>query len=190
MGEIALKEKSNLICNFKAPDKKHFSIWLEFKEEVKDSGLDICYVALSLFQAWLKAVKSVETATFRIGSPITIINLQQENHFEYIVAKPRRLPLPSFCTSKRMSGTLRSRALQAYICEKARELNRSFSFFDFPELGHSLFRKLVLELRKRGKILPLEPRTNPRLYALSDQIFDYPSMQENITVKPKFTEGS
>lgn len=71
--------------------------------------------------------------------------------------------------------------------EKARELNRSFSFKDFTEINHDLFRKLILELKKRNKVLPLKPRTNQQFYILIEWRTRYPTMTENTTVKPEFT---
>jgi hypothetical protein len=84
--------------------------------------------------------------------------------------------------------TICSMAFRAYIMEKARELNIAFSFMDFPEINHDLFRKLILELRTRQKILALKPRTNPRFYILHEWKDRYPTMSENNRVKPKFTE--
>jgi hypothetical protein len=63
---------------------------------------------------------------------------------------------------------LRSLFVQAYIMEKARDLQRSFSFTDFQELGRDLFRKSILELKNRKKIIALKPRTNPQVYTLTE----------------------
>jgi len=181
--------RQNFICNFRAPDLTHFQIWLDFKEAVRNRGLDICFVTLTLCQAWLKGIKEV-TATCQIATPLQVINLQQQNTFVYSVRKPRREPPELICSRKKYAGTITSMAFQAYIIDKASDLQRSFSFRDFLELRHSLFRKCVLKLKERGKILPLQPRTNPRFYILREWLPDYPTMKENNRVKPRFTRDS
>lgn len=178
--------RPNYICNFRAPDLEHYQIWLNFKEAARDRGLDICYLTLTLCQAWLKGVEGA-TATYQIATPTQVINLQQQNTFVYSVQKPRRESPELICSRKEYSRTITSRAFQAYVMEKARDLQRSFSFRDFPELGHGLFRKCVLRLKKRGKVLPLQPRSNPRFYVLREWLADYPTMKENNRVKPRFT---
>jgi hypothetical protein len=178
--------RQNLICNFRAPNPEYHQIWLDYKEAARSLGLDICYLTLTLCQAWLKAIKGKEEAT-RLSTATQIINVQMQNTFVYSVQKPRREPPELICSRKKYSRTITSRAFQAYVMEKSRDLQRSFSFRDFLELGHSLFRKCVLELKKRGKILPLQPRTNPRFYILREWIPDYPTMKENNRVKPRFT---
>jgi len=57
--------------------------------------------------------------------------------------------------------------------EKVRDLNRSFSYRDFLELEHNSFRKIVLRLKKKGKIIALPQRTNPRYYVLAERLKDY-----------------
>lgn len=86
--------------------------------------------------------------------------------------------------------TICSKAFQAYIMEKARELDISFSFKDFPEINHDLFRKLILELKRRRKILALKPRTNPQFFILTKWSARYPTMTENNAVKPRFAGES
>lgn len=178
--------RRNYICNFRAPDSKHHRVWLDFKQEARGRGLDICYLILSLCQSWLKAVESVSSTT-QIVTSLQVINLQQQNTFVYSVQKPRRDPHQLFCSRESYNRTIRSLAFQAYVVEKARDLNRSFMFRTFSELGHDLFRKCILDLKRRGKVLPLEPRTNPRFYILSEWRERYPTMLENITIKPGFT---
>lgn len=180
--------RRNLICNFRAPNQEHHQIWLDFKEAVRSRGLDICFVTLSLCRAWLKGLERADTS--QITTPIQVINLQQQNTFVYSVQKPRREPLELLCSRKVSSRTIISRLFQAYIMEEARDLQHSFCFRDFPELGHSLFRKCILKLKNKEKILPLKPRTNPRFYILREWLPFYPTMKENNRVKPRFTSGS
>ena len=185
-GEGSNLGRQNLICNFRAPDREHFQIWQNFKEAAKNRGLDVCYLILSLCQAWLKSDETAKEIA-QITTANQIINLQQQNTFVYSVQKPRREPNELICSSGTQFRTVRSRALQAYIIERARELPESFSFRDFPELGHSLFRKCIMELKKRGKVIPLDPRTNQRFYILTERKPDYPTMNENNRVKPRFS---
>ncbi|MFX0117169.1 MAG: hypothetical protein ACFFB3_21670 [Candidatus Hodarchaeota archaeon] len=181
--------RQNLICNFRAPNPEYHQIWLDYKEAARSLGLDICYLTLTLCQAWLKAIQGREEAT-RLSTATQVINVQMQNTFVYNVQKPRREPTELICSRKEYTRTLRSLLFQAYVMEKARDLQRSFLFRDFPELGHNLFRKCVLELKKRGKILPLQPRTNPRFYILREWVPDYPTMKGNNRVKPRFTRDS
>ena len=184
-----ISRRRNYICNFRAPDLEHYQTWLDFKEAARSRGLDICYLTLTLCQAWLKALEGT-TATYQIATPTQVINLQQQNTFVYSVQKPRREPPELICSRKEYTRTLRSLLFQAYVMEKARDLQRSFSFRDFPELGHDLFRKCIFKLKNREKILPLQPRTNPRFYILAEWIPNYPTMFENTIVKPRFTGES
>lgn len=181
--------RRNYICNFRAPDLEHYQVWLDFKEAARSLGLDICYLILTLCQAWLKANEGTKEAT-KVSTATQVINVQMQNTFVYNVQKPRRESPELICSRKEYSRTLRSLVFQAYVMEKARDLQQSFSFRDYPELGHSLFRKCILRLKKRGKILPLQPRTNPRFYILREWVPDYPTMKANNRVKPRFTRDS
>lgn len=181
--------RQNLICNFRAPDQEHYQIWSDFKEAVRSRGLDICFVTLALCQAWLKGIEGSREPS-QIATPSQVINLQQQNTFVYSVQKPRRQPPKLICPRKAYSRTVTSMAFQAYVTEKARDLQRSFSFRDYLELGHDFFRKCILKLKRRDKIIPLLPRTNPRYYILPEWRNKYPTMLGNNGVKPGFTRGS
>lgn len=184
------KPRHNYICNFRAPDREHYQIWENFKESAHAHGLDICFLTLKLCQAWLSGVKETKEMSHQITTATQVINLQQQNTFVYSVQKPRRSSTVLICSRRDYSRTITRLALQAYVMEKARDLQRSFSFRDFLELGHNSFRKCVLELKKRKKIVPLEPRTNPRFYVLCEWLSRYPTMSKNNGVKPKFTRVS
>ena len=181
----ATAQRTNWVCNFRAPNKEKYNLWLKFKEETRKRGLTNCFVVLSLCNAWMTALEGSEEI-IKIGTATQIINIQMQNSFVYNTQKPRRIP-PLSCAKQSISRTITSRAWQAYILEEARELDRSFSFLDFTELGHNYFRKLILELKNRNKILPLEPRSNPRFYILKERLPRYPCMFGNNIVKPKFT---
>lgn len=118
-----------------------------------------------------------------------IYNINQQNTFAYEPGKPRRQPLSLNCAKRQYSRTISSSAAEAYVMEKARDFNRSFSFRDFLELRHDSFRKIVSRLKKKGKIIPLPQRTNPRFFILAERLPDYPTVTENTTVKPGFTPG-
>lgn len=185
MKKTSTSQRVNWICNFRAPNKEQHNLWLKFKEETSKRGLTNCFVVLSLCKAWMTALEGSEEAA-KIVTTTQIINIQMQNSFVYNTQKPRRNP-PLSCAKQGVSRTITSRAWQAYILEEARELDQSFSFKDFAELGHDFFRKCVLELRKRNKILALEPRSNPRFYILREWLPRYPTMFNNNIVKPKFT---
>jgi hypothetical protein len=182
-----IRPRQNFHCNFRAPNKKWFQVWLELKEATKTMGLDICFVVLTLCRAWLKALKEGNSSC-QLETKSQMIFLCQANTFNYNVQKPRRERFQRDCSKNLPKCTLCSKAFQAYIIDKVRDLNRSFSFKDFLEINHDLFRKLILELRNRHKILPLTPRTNPEFYILAEWKPRYPSMNGNNTVKPKFTD--
>lgn len=185
---VMADSRPNYICNFRAPDAEHYQIWQDFKKSAQDRGLDVCYVTLTLCEAWLKGVEGSKEVS-QVVSPTRIINLQQQNTFVYGVEKPRREPTRLNCAKTQYSRTISSSMAEAYVMEKARDLNRSFSFLDFRELKHDSFRKIVTRLKKRGKIIALPQRTNPRFYVLSERLADYPNVSENNTVKPLFSDG-
>lgn len=178
--------RKNYLCNFRAPSQEWFNIWQKFKEETRNLGLDVCFVTLTLIKSWLEALSNTISVS-QINTHSQIIILYQTNSFNYIAGKPRREPLQLDCSTNYSKSTIIRRALQAYILQKAKELNRSFSYMDFPEIPHNSFRKLILELKKQGKILPLEQRTNPRFYIPTEWKDLYPPVTQNNTVKPTAT---
>ena len=110
----------------------------------------------------------------KILKPPEIIFIEQQNNFYYQVSKPRREPLKFNCAKKGFSRTISSLAAEAYVTEKARTLESSFSFRDFLELGHATFRKIVLRLKKKERIVALPKRTIPRYYILAENKANYP----------------
>jgi hypothetical protein len=168
-----------LICNFRAPNYEHKQLWVRFKQHVWDQGLDVCNVVLSLVKAYLDGSSQVNSA-------FSVQNIQMNNTFLYQVQKPRREP-ESICAKTGFSRTIRRMALDALVMEKARELNRPFSYRDFLYLSHDLFRKSVMRLKAQEKIVALEPRTIPRFYCIAERKSDYGIVTENNTVKQLFT---
>ena len=171
---VVKTEPKNLLCNFRAPDLAHFEIWQEYKKWCQDHGLDNCHLVLSWCDAHLKAMKGIPSKT-SIITPEQIINQQNQFNLYYQVQKPRREPIQMNCAKPGFQRTINSMAYEAYVMERARALNRSFSFRDFMELGHNSFRKIILRLKKKGKIVPLPQRTNPRFYVLAERLEDYPT---------------
>jgi hypothetical protein len=74
------------------------------------------------------------------------------------------------CVKKEYQITFSSLLLEAYILNKARELTREFSYRDFLELKHDAFRRIVLPLKSKGKIVANPQRTVPRFYFLVEHI--------------------
>lgn len=165
------------MCSFRAPDQAHFEDWQRFRDQCKSQGMDICRVVFFYIQAHL-------TGTAEVKAPGLTINLQQNNTFSYEVQKSRREPYDLNCSPNFNQRTISSMAHEALVMEHARELPRSFSYRDFPYLSHNSFRKIVLRLRSKGKIVPLPHRTNPRYYVLAERLSDYATVPENNRVRP------
>jgi hypothetical protein len=174
-------KRKNLICNFRAPTEDDFLEWKLFKDSVREKGQDVCHVALSLAKAW-----RIGNACIDPKAQGQVNNIQMTNYFQYMVSKPRRAP-NTLCVKNDYKRTISSRFVDAYILDKARRLTSSFSFLDFPDLEHSGFRRAVLRLRRKGEIVPMEQRTNPRFYTLVERKNEYLNVTENNRVKPWFT---
>jgi hypothetical protein len=161
-----LEPKKNLICNFRAPNEQLFQRWKAYGEWVKENGLDICRVTLGLADSFMKGIE--ETTT--IKSTSQVINIQQNNQFLYQVSKPRREPYNLICVKSEFRRTFSSVLFEAYVMEKAREINREFSYRDFLELKHDAFRRIVLRLKRKGKVMANPLRTVPRFYMLAERL--------------------
>lgn len=185
LGLVRTKLKAtekDLICSFRAPNLELYQVWLEFKQVVKDKGLDICRVDLGLIQAWLAAEKGANAA---LETGQQIVNIKMENKFLYEVKKPRREPHSLNCVKKEYRRTFSSILFEAYVLQKARDLNREFSFRDFLELKHDSFRRIVERLRRKGKIVANPQRTIPRFYFLPERLPDYQPRSKHNIVKQK-----
>ena len=156
----------NLICNFRAPNLEEFQRWKVFVQWAKDNGMDVCHLTLSLTGAFMKGIQGA--AQVRTGSQI--VNLQQNNVFQYQVQKPRREPFSLDCVKREYQRTLSSIIFEAYVLYKAQQLPREFSYLDFLELKHDAFRKIVLRLRRKGKIIASPQRTCPQFYFLAEKL--------------------
>ena len=164
--QVAEPQKS-LVCTFKAPSQEKRKVWSDYCQAVKDDGLDICRVTIGFAEAYLAAQKG-EGVEFKTEQGKTII--EQHNVFTYQISKPRREPYSLECVKLEFRRTFSSLLFEAYVIEKARTISREFSFRDFLELKHDAFRRIVLRLKRKGKIIAHPQRTNPRFYILTERI--------------------
>jgi hypothetical protein len=169
------KARQNLHCNFRAPNEEWFEVWLELKEKTKAGGLDICFVVLNLCRAWLKAQKDAESI-YTVSGMRQIVFLTQTNNFNYNVAKPRPERFRANCSKEYPKCTICSKAFGAYVLVTAKAIDREFCFRDFPELNHDYFRKIILQLKREGKLLAMKPRALPGFYILPEWKDRYPTM--------------
>jgi hypothetical protein len=168
--QASVPKGKNLICNFRAPNLEEFQHWKAYVQWAKDNGLDVCHLTLSLTDSFIKGIDGA--AQVRSGGQV--VNIQQNNVFQYQVAKPRREPYELSCVRSEFQRTISSVLFEAYVLNKARELTREFSYRDFLELKHDAFRRIVLRLRRKGKIVANPQRTMPRFYFLAERVSDYP----------------
>ena len=162
-------QPKNLICNFRAPNLMQYQRWKAYVQWVKDNGMDVCHVTLNLTDAFMKGTDAA--AEVRNGAQV--VNIQHNNVFQHQVSKPRREPYDLSCVRKEFQRTISSVLFDAYVLNKARELTREFSYRDFLELKHDAFRRIVLRLRRKGKIVANPQRTLPRFYFLADRVDEY-----------------
>jgi len=153
--EIGLP-KSYSNRTFVASFKTDPELWSRFKEGCAERGVSICHVLEALMEAWLEGQK----ATATVIKPV-VINLTMQ----HVVQRPRRVQTrASDCAKPEFKRTVGVRMREAYVLSKAWEMGREFSYYDFLELKHDSFRKIVGSLRRRGRITANPIRTNPRFY--------------------------
>ncbi len=130
--------------------------------------MDVCHITLSLVDAFMNGT---EVAS-EVRSGEQVINIQQTNVFQHQVSKPRREPYDLSCVKKEYQRTFSSIFLEAYILHKASDIKREFSYQDFLELKHDAFRRIILRLRRKGKIVANPQRTVPRFYFLTERLIE------------------
>lgn len=162
-------QPKNLICNFRAPNLLEYQRWKAYVQWAKDNGMDICHLTLSLTDSFMKGIEGA--AQVRNGKQV--VNIQQNNIFQYQVSKPRREPFSLDCVKPEFRRTFSSILFEAYVLVKARDLTREFSYRDFLELKHDAFRRIILRLRRKGKIVANPQRTVPRFYFLAERVREY-----------------
>jgi hypothetical protein len=140
--------------------------WQNYKQLVKDQGLDVCHVTLCLTDAYRKAGQG--SAEFKhIGASVSII---MHNNFAYQVQKPRQEPFALSCVKPEFRRTFSSILFEAYVVQKASKLGREFSYLDFLELKHDAFRRIAMRLKRKGEILTSPVRTVPQFYYLASSL--------------------
>jgi hypothetical protein len=157
------------VCNFRAPSLKEYEQWQEFKLYVKNQGLDICRVTIGLANAFMAGLGGSAS----VHGQAQMINIQMNNQFLYQVPKPRREPYTLDYVFSSFRRTFSSVLFEAYVLHKAREMGREFCFRDFLELEKPAFHRIVLRLRRKGKLLANPQRTKPRFYFLPEKLADY-----------------
>jgi hypothetical protein len=168
MIETVAEQPRQLVCNFRAPSLKEYGEWQEFKRYIKSQGLDICRVTIGLANAFMAGAKGSSA----VQNQSMTVNIQMNNQFLYQVHKPRREPYSLDCVKSEFRRTIGSVLFEAYVLNKARELTREFSYRDFLELRHDAFRRIILRLKRKGKIMANPQRTVPRFYFLAERIHD------------------
>lgn len=166
MNDQIIELPKNFICNFRAPSIKEYAEWQQFKEYVKDQGLDVCRVTIGLTNAFMSGIKGAAQARGKEQ----IVNIQMNNQFLYQVSKPRREPYDLSCVRPEYRRTFNSPLFEAYVLNKARGLGMEFSYRDFLELDHGAFRRIALRLKRKGKIMANPLRTVPRFYILAEKL--------------------
>jgi hypothetical protein len=166
---VLAAQPKNLICNFRAPNLKEFQRWKEYVQWTKDNGMDVCHLTLSLTDYFMKGIEGA--AEVRNGKQV--VNIQQNNVFQYQVSKPRREPYDLSCVKKEYQKTISSVLFEAYVLNKVRDLTREFCYRDFLEIKHDAFRRIILRLRRKGKIVANPQRTLPRFYFLAERVSEY-----------------
>jgi hypothetical protein len=163
---VPVTQPKNLICNFRAPNLEQYQRWKAYVQWAKDNGMDVCHLTLNLTDAFLKG----NAAAALVQSGKQVINIQQNNVFQYQVQKPRREPYSLDCVKPEYQRTFSSVLFEAYVLNKAREISREFSYRDFLELKHDAFRRIVLRLRRKGKVIANPQKTHPQFYFLVEKL--------------------
>jgi hypothetical protein len=165
----SVEAPKNRICNFRAPTLDDWFEWRDYVKVVKDQGLDVCRVTLSLTRAFKEGLKN-GLKTVQVQGNQQVINISMQNSFVYQVQKPRREPYDLSCVKPEFRKTFSSLLYEAYILNKARELNHAFCFRDFLELKPDAFRRIVRKLKRKGKIVGFPQRTCPQFYFLTEAL--------------------
>jgi hypothetical protein len=161
------QKKPDLICNFRAPSIKEYDDWQQYKAYVKNQGLDVCRVTISLTNAFMAGIKG----SAQVMGHEQNVQIQMNNQFLYQVNQPKREPFSLNCVKPEFRRTFSSILFEAYVLDKARrKLKGEFSFRDFLELDHHSFRRIIVRLKKKGLVIANPLRTLPRFYILTEQV--------------------
>src|SRR5512136_1468764 len=143
--------------------------WKAYVQWAKDNGMDVCHLTLSLTDAFMMGVEGAA----ELQSAKQVVNIQQNNLFQYQVLKPRREPCSLDCVKSEFRRTFSSVLFDAYVLHKAGEIGREFGYRDFLELEQPAFHRIVRRLRRKGEIVANPLRTKPRFYFLTENLIDY-----------------
>ncbi len=163
---ISEVQPKNLICNFRAPDLQHYQRWRSYVQWAKDNGQDVCHLTLSLADSFMRGIEGAA----QVRNSQQIVNIQQNNVFQYQVQKSRREPYSLECVKEEYQRTFSAVLFEAYVLNKAREMTGEFSYRDFLELKHDAFRRIVLRLKRNGKIMANPHKTHPQFYFLTERL--------------------
>ena len=164
---IAQAKKPDLICNFRAPSMKEYLEWQEYKQYVKEQGLDVCRVTIGLTNAFMSGVKGAA----QVNGQGQNVQVQMNNQFLYQVNTPRQEPFSLNCVKPEFRRTFSSILFEAYVLDKARrKIKGEFCFRDFLELNHDAFRRIIMRLKRKGLVIGIPERTVPMMYVLAEQI--------------------
>lgn len=128
--------------------------------------MDVCHLTLSLVDAFMKGVEG----SSQVQTGKQNITITQSNTFQYQVMKPRREPYSLSCVRSDFRKTFSSVMFESYVLVKAQQIKTEFSYMDFLELKHDAFRRIVLRLKRKGKIIVNPMRTVPRFYILAERL--------------------
>ena len=128
-------QPKNLICNFRAPNLAEFQRWKAYVQWAKDNGMDVCHLTFSLTDSFMKGIEGA----VEVRNGKQVVNIQQNNVFQYQVSKPRREPYDLSCVKREYRKTISSVLFEAYVLNKARDLTREFSYRDFWRSNMTLF---------------------------------------------------
>ncbi len=167
--QAQVPRSKNLICNFRAPNEMEFMRWKAYVQWAKDNGMDVCHLTLSLTDSFMKGIEG--SASVQTGKQV--VNIQQNNVFQYQVQKPRREPCSLDYVKSEFRRTFSSILFDAYVLHKARRIRREFSYRDFLELEQPAFHRIVRRLRRKGEIKANPMRTSPRFYYLAEKTLYY-----------------
>lgn len=109
----------------------------------------------------------------QLKDPQQVINLQMNNVFNYEVKKPRRDPNINNVFKPLFKNQFGSLVYECYVLDKARSIDREFSFRDFLELELPAFHRIVKRLVRKGKVMANPSRSVPKCYFLVEKLSDY-----------------
>ncbi len=174
------KKPKNLICNFRAKTIDYWNQWQKYKEHCWNHGLDLCHTTISLTNSFMGLNSEIKT-------PNQTMNIQMNNQFNYVVQKPRRKPYSLSCVKPEFRRTINRAFVEAYILQRAHEMEREFCFRDFMELEYNAFRRTIVRLKRKHKIKANPIRTIPQMYYLPELAPTYEKGFEYNRVKQMFT---